>query len=68
MDEADLAQRYQEQFEQRVLQLHRDRLPKGESAVECQDCGDPIPEARRRAMPGCSRCICCQHNHERRSL
>ncbi|KAB0787345.1 TraR/DksA C4-type zinc finger protein, partial [Pseudomonas aeruginosa] len=25
-----------------------------------------IPQARRRAAPGCSRCIDCQDRHERR--
>ncbi|MEM8142021.1 TraR/DksA C4-type zinc finger protein [Morganella morganii] len=37
-----------------------------ESAEDCEDCGEPIPQARRRAAPGCSRCIDCQDRHERR--
>lgn len=28
--------------------------------ADCQDCGDPIPEARRAAVPGCTRCVDCQ--------
>ena len=31
-----------------------------ESAHDCEDCGDEIPEARRQAVPGCTRCIECQ--------
>ncbi|MFC3874866.1 TraR/DksA family transcriptional regulator [Neisseria musculi] len=32
----------------------------GESNYECDDCGGPIPEARRKAVPGCTRCVLCQ--------
>lgn len=31
---------------------------------ECRDCGELIPEARRIALPGVFRCICCQQQHE----
>ena len=36
-----------------------------ESAHECEDCGDEIPEARRQAVPGCIRCTACQDRYER---
>lgn len=36
----------------------------GESNYECDDCGDPIPEARRQAVPGCTRCVYCQEYFE----
>lgn len=36
-----------------------------DSATECQDCEQPIPEARRWAMPGCQRCVKCQSAQER---
>ncbi len=42
------------------------RLPTGESLEECADCGDEIPEARRVAMRGCTRCIHCQSVSERK--
>ncbi|MBN2358076.1 MAG: DksA/TraR family C4-type zinc finger protein [Deltaproteobacteria bacterium] len=38
----------------------RRNLPTGDSRLECEDCGEPIPEARRRAMPGVRRCVNCQ--------
>lgn len=38
----------------------RARAAIGPSAVECDDCGDDIPEARRRAVPGVRRCVTCQ--------
>lgn len=30
------------------------------SRTECEDCGEAIPEARRKAVPGCTRCVDCQ--------
>ncbi|MDO5058781.1 MAG: TraR/DksA C4-type zinc finger protein [Neisseria sp.] len=30
------------------------------SAFECEECGEPIPEARRLAVTGCRCCIDCQ--------
>ena len=35
------------------------------SAWFCEECGEPIPEARRRAAPGCRCCITCQNEIER---
>lgn len=32
----------------------------------CIDCGEEIPEKRRAAIPGCTRCIDCQTEFERR--
>lgn len=37
----------------------------GPSLEQCDDCGDDIPQRRREAMPGCTRCICCQSDFER---
>jgi phage/conjugal plasmid C-4 type zinc finger TraR family protein len=38
----------------------RSRLPRGESARECAGCGETIPEARRKAVPGVTLCVGCQ--------
>jgi RNA polymerase-binding transcription factor DksA len=35
-------------------------LTGGHSLRECLDCGDAIPEARRRAVAGVRRCVACQ--------
>ncbi len=32
----------------------------GDSAFECECCGNPIPEARRLAVTGCTMCVDCQ--------
>lgn len=34
------------------------------SAYDCEECGEPIPEARRQAAPGCRCCISCQQDIE----
>lgn len=33
--------------------------PQGESLTHCADCEEPIPEARRIAIPGVKLCIDC---------
>lgn len=38
----------------------RARIPTGESATHCLECGEPIPEKRRLALPGVRTCIACQ--------
>ncbi len=38
----------------------RSELPRGESLRRCEDCDAPIPDARRRAVPGVRRCVRCQ--------
>ncbi len=38
----------------------RSRMPQGESAQYCDECGEPIPEKRRKALPGVRRCVECQ--------
>lgn len=38
----------------------RARLPKGKSLSECEERGDPIPEARQKALPGVRLCVACQ--------
>jgi phage/conjugal plasmid C-4 type zinc finger TraR family protein len=40
--------------------LARIRLPEGVSAVECDECLEPIPEGRRTAVPGVRLCVSCQ--------
>lgn len=65
---ADLADRANELVLARLdgLLAARPALVIRKSAEECQDCGEPIPQARRQAVPGCNRCIDCQARHERR--
>ncbi len=38
----------------------RSEMGKGESLTHCAECGEPIPEARRKAVPGVRKCVKCQ--------
>ena len=42
----------------------RRRMVSGEAVRDCVDCGEKIPEPRRQAMPGVTRCIHCQSERE----
>ncbi len=44
----------------------RSRLPTGEGADHCVECGEEIPPARRRAIPGARTCVQCQSGRDRR--
>jgi phage/conjugal plasmid C-4 type zinc finger TraR family protein len=38
----------------------RARMPLGESAAFCDDCGEEIPERRQLALAGVRSCVACQ--------
>lgn len=40
------------------------KAPAGESLEFCAECGEPIPEARRRALPGVKLCLDCQQERD----
>ena len=42
----------------------RARAYTGTSAIQCMSCGDPIPEARRTALPGVRTCLPCRAEQE----
>jgi phage/conjugal plasmid C-4 type zinc finger TraR family protein len=43
----------------------RARMPSGESAEDCDRCGEPIPPRRRAALPGVRTCVECQSARDR---
>jgi phage/conjugal plasmid C-4 type zinc finger TraR family protein len=46
----------------------RARMPTGGGETHCVECGEEIPEARRRVFPGVQTCIGCQSLRDRRPL
>lgn len=42
----------------------RGEIPRGESLKFCEECEEPIPEARRKAVPGVRLCIACQQEKD----
>ncbi len=58
----------QDQIEASVgdaVKLARSRLPGGAGLTHCAECGDPIPLARRDAIPGVRLCVDCQAELEK---
>lgn len=56
----DQANELVEQNINQAIQAHRINR-NTVSAEHCEDCGDPIPEVRRIAVPGCKTCAECQN-------
>ena len=48
-----------------AVERARSKLPRGESARICRECGAAIPEARREAIPGVRLCVACQDEADR---
>ncbi len=63
-DEDDVQQQIESTIEDEVRRA-RGALPSGESLSHCEECGQPIPEARRKALPGVRLCVGCQEAHDR---
>jgi phage/conjugal plasmid C-4 type zinc finger TraR family protein len=67
MDEVDIANDY---LRRSMRAWERSRTVAGYIAsdditrVRCIDCGRIIPLARRRAIPGCVRCVDCQQEYD----
>ena len=49
-----------------AVQRARDALGHGESERYCQECGEPIPEARRKALKGVRFCVACQAEQDKK--
>ncbi|MEJ2479987.1 MAG: DksA/TraR family C4-type zinc finger protein [Acidihalobacter sp.] len=50
---------------QDALQRARSQLPQGESLTHCEECGEEIPPARRKALKGVRLCVACQEEHDK---
>lgn len=61
IERAEDFQRQQDELRIARIRANLDGL--GE--VFCRDCGDPIEEERRHALPSATRCFPCQNIHER---
>jgi phage/conjugal plasmid C-4 type zinc finger TraR family protein len=43
-----------------AVERARSQLPQGPALTHCAECGAPIPEPRRQALPGVRLCLICQ--------
>jgi phage/conjugal plasmid C-4 type zinc finger TraR family protein len=47
-----------------AIKRARSQLPHGPGLEHCEQCDAPIPEARRKAVPGVRLCVPCQTEHD----
>jgi phage/conjugal plasmid C-4 type zinc finger TraR family protein len=59
-DDIDLAQERDAAYREAALARRVVILQDTFSSGDCQDCDEPIPEARRAILPGATRCTRCQ--------
>ena len=58
----------QEQIQDSInneIRRARKNVPSGESLEFCEECGEEIPPARRKALPGVRLCIHCQEEADK---
>ncbi|MBM2883182.1 MULTISPECIES: TraR/DksA family transcriptional regulator [Chromobacterium] len=60
----DRAQELEQRQREEALARQFAHLTHGASLSHCEDCAEPIPEARQRIVAGCTRCVQCQEDHE----
>lgn len=46
----------------------RNRLPRGASLTNCENCGAAIPPARREAIRGVRLCVGCQEQDDKKAV
>lgn len=51
---------------EQAIQAHRINRD-AVSATHCEECCEPLSEARRKAYPGCTMCVDCQGEQELRN-
>ncbi|WP_032936062.1 TraR/DksA family transcriptional regulator [Citrobacter freundii] len=62
----DQASALEEMMRDHAIQAHR-LNHSAVSATHCEECGDKLLDARRKAYPGCTMCVSCQDDAERRN-
>jgi phage/conjugal plasmid C-4 type zinc finger TraR family protein len=64
MDIIDQAQEHEERLRSEAIANATIKPGKEPALWYCEDCFVGIPEARRVAVPHCTRCVDCQEIHE----
>jgi phage/conjugal plasmid C-4 type zinc finger TraR family protein len=55
-------------IEDELKRMQARRAPEGASLPNCAECGEPIAEARRSAIPGVKLCVDCQNDRDSRPV
>lgn len=61
--DGEVQQQIDSTVEEALDRMRRD-APRGESLLSCEACAQPIPRARREALPGVRLCVSCQTARE----
>lgn len=64
LEESELGQLHAIHLSENAVARVRAGLSRVPSLSHCMDCGEEIPEARRNAIAGVTRCIYCQFEAE----
>ncbi|MDV7340995.1 TraR/DksA C4-type zinc finger protein [Terasakiella sp. A23] len=59
MDQVDLAQKLEQEYLQRSLSTLNGSSSSRPSATHFADCGEAIPDGRRKIIPGVQKCVNC---------
>ena len=51
-----------------LARMNAAKRPRGESLSHCAECDEPIPERRRKALPGVTLCVECQSERDARPV
>lgn len=62
-DDASAVEELQREAALSAHRINRDAV----SATHCEECCEPLPEARRKAYPGCTMCVDCLAEQELRN-
>lgn len=62
-DDASAVEELQREAALSAHRINRDAV----SATHCIECDEELPEARRKAYPGCTMCVDCQGEMEMRN-
>ncbi|MEG7606678.1 TraR/DksA family transcriptional regulator [Citrobacter braakii] len=66
MDIIDNASTLEDLHRDAALSMHRINHS-AVSATHCEECGDQLSDERRKAYPGCTMCVSCQQDEEKRN-
>ncbi len=71
MDECDRANEYADLYRTQAIEKQlaqsKNMNTNKKQRTTCIDCGEDIPPARQKAVPGCERCTACQTAFERKN-
>ena len=62
-----VAEQIEASISDELARMRARKQPSGQSLTHCADCEEPIPEARRDALPGVKLCIDCADQRDTRN-